>query len=86
MDLLWLGYDGLSVHYADVVVVLFYRPSLDARITDSYGRVPSNVQAVVVTTDGAFLPSSWSAPHLRGRLVHPPGPGVRPESRLFAAA
>jgi hypothetical protein len=67
MDLLWLGYDGLSVRYADVVAVLFYRPSLDARIVRTYGRVPANVRAVVVMSDGAFWPSRWRVEELRQR-------------------
>ncbi len=43
MDLLWLGYDGLSVRFVDVTAVLLYHPSLDARIVSAYGRVPANV-------------------------------------------
>lgn len=70
MDLLWLGYDGLSVRYADVVAVLFYRPSLDTRIVRAYGRVPANVRAVVVTSDGTFWPSSWRVEQLRRRWAH----------------
>lgn len=69
MDLLWLGYDGLSVRYADVVAVLFYHPALDARIARTYGHVPGNVRAVVVTHEGAFFPSSWSAEQVRRRLA-----------------
>jgi hypothetical protein len=67
MDLLWLGYDGLSVRYADVSAVLFYRPNLDARIARAYGHVPTNIRSVVVTSDGMFWPSSWRAEHLRRR-------------------
>jgi hypothetical protein len=67
MDLLWLGYDGLAVRYVDVVAVLFYRPDLDGRIIRDYGRVPINVRAVVVTSDGVFWPSSWRADQLRRR-------------------
>jgi hypothetical protein len=67
MDLLWLGYDGLAVRYVDVVAVLFYRPDLDGRIIRGYGRVPTNVRAVVVTSDGVFWPSSWRADQLRRR-------------------
>jgi hypothetical protein len=65
MDLLWLGYDDLAVHYADIVAVLFYRPDLDAHIVGDYGRVPANVRAVVVTSDGLFWPSSWRAEQIR---------------------
>lgn len=67
MDVLWLGYDGLSVRFADVAAVLLYHSSLDARVMSAYGRVPTNVRAVVVTSDGAFLPSSWPAEQLRQR-------------------
>jgi hypothetical protein len=67
MDLLWLGYDGLSVPYGDVVAVLLYRPSLDTQIMRAYGRVPANVRAVVMTSDGAFWPSSWSPTQIRRR-------------------
>jgi hypothetical protein len=67
MDVLWLGYDGLSVPYGDVVAVLLYRPSLDAQIMRAYGRVPANVRAVVKTSDGTFWPSSWSPAQIRRR-------------------
>jgi hypothetical protein len=70
MEWLWLGYNGLSVRYADVVVVLVYRPSLDTRIRAAYGQVPSNVRAVVVIGEDIFLPSRWSADDLRHRLAH----------------
>ena len=69
MELLWLGYNGLTVRCADVTAVLFYHPVLNPRIIKSYGRVPVNVQAIVVLSDGTFLPSSWSVEHLRQRLV-----------------
>jgi hypothetical protein len=65
MDLLWLGYDGLAVHYADIVAVLFYRPDLDARLVRDFGGVPANIRAVVVTSGGIFLPSSWHAEQIR---------------------
>lgn len=67
MDQLWLGYDGLSVRYGDVTAILLYNPSLDLRIISAYGRVPTNVRAIVVTGDGSYLPSSWPAEHLRQR-------------------
>lgn len=70
MDVLWLGYDGLSLPYAQVAAVLIYRPALDGRITQSYGRVPANIRAVVVTGAGEYFPSSWTAQHLRERLSH----------------
>jgi len=49
MDVLWLGYDGLSVVAGSVKKKLLYRPALDARIVSAYGRVPANVRAVVMT-------------------------------------
>ena len=69
MDLLWLGYNGLTVRCADVTAVLFYHPVLNARIIKSYGRIPANVQAIVVMSDGTFFPSSWSVEHLRQHLT-----------------
>lgn len=70
MDLLWLGYDGLSIRFLDMTAVLLYHPSLDARIISAYGRVPANVRAVVVRSDGAYLPSSWPPEQLRQRWSH----------------
>ncbi len=67
MDLLWLGYDGAIIPYADIVAVLFYRPTLDAQLVRDYGHIPANIRAVVVTSDGAYWPSSWRADHLRRR-------------------
>ena len=67
MDLLWLGYDGVIIRYADIVAVLFYRPTLDAQLVRDYGHIPANIRAVVVTSDGAYWPSSWRADHLRRR-------------------
>ena len=67
MDWLWLGYDDLSIRFIDVTAVLLYHPSLDTRIASAYGRVPANVRAVVVSSTGAFLPSSWPAEQLRRR-------------------
>jgi len=67
MDVLWLGYDGLSVAAVAVDKKLLYRPALDARIVSAYGRVPANVRAVVMTSDGAFWPSSWSPAQIRRR-------------------
>lgn len=80
MDLLWLGYDGLSVPYAEVAAIVFYTPALDGRIARSYGRVPEQIGAVVVMSDGAFLPSRWRVDLLRRWLARwrsdtSPGPG-----------
>lgn len=69
MDLLWLGYDGLSVRYVDIAAILLYNPSLNARIIRAYGRVPANIRAIVVTGEGTYLPSSWTVEHLRQRLL-----------------
>ena len=66
---LWLGYDNLTISCADVVAVLMYQAALDRRITFSYGRVPRNIRAVVVTSDGRYWPSSWHPEHLRRRLA-----------------
>ncbi|MDZ4720158.1 MAG: hypothetical protein SH847_17030 [Roseiflexaceae bacterium] len=69
MDHLWLGYDNLVVHCADVAVVLLYHSALDQRIVVAYGRVPFNIRTVVVTSDGSYWPSSWRAEQLRSRLT-----------------
>jgi hypothetical protein len=67
MELLWLGYDGLSIRFVNVAAVLLYHPSLDMHIVRAYGHVPANIRAVVVTGDGVFLPSSWTAAQIRQR-------------------
>jgi hypothetical protein len=69
MDLLWLGYDGLAVPYTDVVAVLLYQPALDARISQTYGAVPSGVRAVVVTGGELYWPSRWDVAWLRRRIA-----------------
>lgn len=69
MELLWLGYDGLAVPYADVVAVLRYQPALDTRIVHAYGRVPAGVRAVVVTGGDRYWPSRWDVIWLRRRLA-----------------
>lgn len=70
MELLWLGYDGLSLPYSHVSAVLIYQSALAERVRHSYGRVPANIRAVVVTQAGDYFPSSWSVEHLRARLAH----------------
>lgn len=65
MDILWLGYNGLTVLFADVVAVLHYQPALNGRITVAYGNVPSGVQTVVVTAQGDFFPSRWRVEQIR---------------------
>ncbi|MEI7771182.1 MAG: hypothetical protein WCI67_14410 [Chloroflexales bacterium] len=67
MDTLWLGYDGLDLPFHDMVAVLRYQPALDARIALAFGSVPRGVQAVVVTSGGAFLPARWRADQLHRR-------------------
>lgn len=63
----WLGYDGLSLPFAEVAAVLIYQPALDARILLSYGTLPSGIRAVVVTGDGRYLPTRLDVEQLRRR-------------------
>jgi hypothetical protein len=67
METLWLGYDGLDLPFREVAAVLLYQPALDARIILAFGSVPRGVQAVVVTSGGAFLPARWRADQLHRR-------------------
>lgn len=69
MNQIWLGYDGLSLPYDQVAVVLIYQPALRGHVLQSYGRIPANIQAIVVTDRGEYLPSSWTAQQLRQRLA-----------------
>lgn len=69
VETLWLGYDGLDLPYDQIAAVLLYHPALDPSIARAYGRVPSGVQAVVVTAAGAYFPARWRAAQLRGRLA-----------------
>jgi hypothetical protein len=69
MNDLWLGYDNVSIPYAEIAAVLIYQPAYDRRILAAHGKVPANIRAVVVTTDGRYLPSSWRADQLRQRLI-----------------
>lgn len=69
MELLWLGYDNLSVRYADIAAVLFYQAPLDRLITRAYGCVPSNIRAVVITSGGEHWPSSRHAEQLHRHWV-----------------
>jgi hypothetical protein len=66
---LWLGYDNLTIACADVVAVLIYHSALNRRVAFAYGRVPANIRAVVVTSDGRYWPSSWRPEQLRRRLA-----------------
>ncbi|NTV63279.1 MAG: hypothetical protein HGA65_07050 [Oscillochloris sp.] len=67
MDTLWLGYDGLTLPFDEIVAVLCYQPALNTRIVLTLGRVPDGINAVVVTSGGAFLPARWRADQLRER-------------------
>lgn len=67
METLWLGYDGLSVQYRQVVAVLVYIAALDGLVQRSYGRVPTGVRAVVLTSGGDYLPARWTPNQLRQR-------------------
>lgn len=65
VDTLWLGYDGLTVSYAEMVAVLFYQPTFDGHIVAAWGSVPTGVRAVVVTTDGRYFPARWRVDQVR---------------------
>lgn len=80
MNTLWLGYDALALPFGEIVAVLLYRPALDARIVQAYGSVPRGVQAVVVTTAGAYLPAAVPAEQLRRRWADWRGAPVRGEA------
>ncbi|NTW04028.1 MAG: hypothetical protein HGA19_22605 [Oscillochloris sp.] len=67
MNTLWLGYDGLNLPYGEITAILLYQPAFDTRIALAFGSVPCGVQAVVVTSGGAFLPTRWRVDHLRRR-------------------
>jgi len=67
METLWLGYDGLSVPYGQVVAVLIYQHAFDGLLARSYGHVPLGGQAVVLTSSGDYLPARWPPQHLRQR-------------------
>ncbi|HMO57070.1 MAG TPA: hypothetical protein PKA05_08310 [Roseiflexaceae bacterium] len=69
MEELWLGYDGLSVRFADVVAVLRYEPALDQRIRAAYGRVPPTTRAVIVIHDGSYWPARWEIAQIRHRIA-----------------
>lgn len=66
-DTLWLGYDGLTLPLSDISAVLHYRPALDKRIARAYGSVPRGIHAVVVTSNGTYLPTRWHVDQLRTR-------------------
>jgi hypothetical protein len=70
VEMLWLGYNGLTVPYRSVVAVLFYRSVLDPRIERAYGMVPGGVRSVVVTSDGDYFPARWRVSHVRQRWAY----------------
>lgn len=57
MDALWLGYNGLTIPLEKIIAVVLYRPAWDGHILRTYGRLPINVRAVVVTEDGGYYPA-----------------------------
>ena len=67
MNTIWLGYNGLVLPFAEISVVLIYRPALDARIVQDYGSLPRGVRSVVVTAGGTYLPARFPADQLRRR-------------------
>jgi hypothetical protein len=70
MEELWLGYDGLAVRFADIVAVVRYEPSLDARINSAYGSVPRSTRAVVIMSDGSHWPARWHMQQIRHRIAN----------------
>lgn len=64
---LWLGYDGLLVPLRMISALLVYQPVWDRRIMHDYGRVPPDVQAVVLLHDGRALPARRALADLRLR-------------------
>jgi hypothetical protein len=79
MNTLWLGYDGLDLPFGEIAAVLLYHPALDGRIIHAYGSVPRGVMAVVVTAEGAYVPSRLPVELLRRRWAawRVGGPGGR---------
>ncbi|NJN15359.1 MAG: hypothetical protein HC822_03210 [Oscillochloris sp.] len=67
METIWLGYDGLALPFAQISVVLIYRPALDAYIVQTYGSVPRGVRSVVITADGIYWPARVPPEQLRRR-------------------
>lgn len=64
---LWLGYDGLLVPLSMISALLVYQPVWDRRIMHDYGRVPADVQVVVLLRDGRALPARRALADLRLR-------------------
>ncbi len=64
---LWLGYDGLVVPFSMISALLVYQPVWDRRIVHDYGRVPNDVQSVVLLHDGRVLPARRMLTDLRAR-------------------
>jgi hypothetical protein len=67
MDMLWLGYDGLSIPLSRIVAVVHYRQAWDSFIVRTYGQVPPNVRTIVVTDDGGYYPALRSLDDLHRR-------------------
>ena len=67
LDDLWLGYDGLVVPFRMISALLVYQPVWDRRIVHDHGRVPNDVQCVVLLHDGRVLPARRALADLRAR-------------------
>ncbi|GIV96571.1 MAG: hypothetical protein KatS3mg057_1228 [Herpetosiphonaceae bacterium] len=67
MDKLWLGYDGLNIPFGQIVAVMRYRRAWDRHILRTYGRIPANIRAVVVTDDGSYYPAGRTLEDLHAR-------------------
>lgn len=66
-DEVWLGYDSLLVPFNIISALLVYQPAWDRRLTQAYGHVPTDVQAVVLLTDGRVLPARRTLADLQTR-------------------
>lgn len=64
---LWLGYNELLVPFDAISALLVYQPVWDRRIAQAYGRVPSDVRAVVLLVDGRTLPARRTLSDLHAR-------------------
>lgn len=66
---LWLGYADLLVPLEAISALLRYQAAWDRRIARDYGRVPSDVQAVVLLKDGRVLPARRALADLHERWI-----------------
>lgn len=64
---LWLGYNELLVPFDAISALLVYQPVWDRRIAQAYGRVPGDVRAVVLLSDGRTLPARRTLSDLHAR-------------------